>query len=184
MVFYKYCENFRKISLTPLQFSLQFTVLTSHLHGGLVLGAAGPRLEARAGVAPDARRVAVSRHLAALLAPRLGEPPVAGEHHDAGGQQAEGEGRGQGHDQEQPTLQQYLVYPLYPVYLSHLRGVGCAGDLPVVWQRDPELHVLLPALGLAQVPHLPPPPHAVTLNIGEALRPAVYLLDTRYNLNI
>ena len=77
----------------------------------------------------------------------------------------------------------FIHYILF-ISLSHLRGVGCAGDLPVVWQRDPELHVLLPALGLAQVPHLPPPPHAVTLNIGEALRPAVYLLDTRYNLNI
>ena len=49
-------------------------------------------LEAGAGVGPDA---AVVSRVTFRLLPGLGPPPVAGEHHDAGREDTEGEGSGE-----------------------------------------------------------------------------------------
>ena len=136
------------------------------LHALLVCALTGrPRLEARAGVGPDA---GVVQAAALHLLPGLGPPPVAGEHHDAGGEDAEGEGRGQSHDQEEAAL----------------GGVRGGGELPVVRQSHLELHVLLPAVRLApQVLDLSPPPHSVTVQLVEALSPAVCLLHAGHHLS-
>ena len=136
----------------------------SYLHSSLICAViARPGLEPGAGVGLDAGVVLVTLH----LAPGLGPPPVAGEHHDAGGEDAEGEGRGEGHDQEEAAL----------------RGVRAGGELPVVRQGHLQLHVLLPAVSLApQLLDLSPPPQAVALHLVEALGPAVRLLHAGHHL--
>ena len=74
----------------------------THLKALLITAVAGwSGLEAGAGVRPDA---AVVPRVGLQLVPGLGPPPVAGEHHDAGGEDTEGEGGGEGHDQEEAAL--------------------------------------------------------------------------------